>query len=52
MISSHLNNRACYMSELNMRFVTVIIRRMLLFDKSLKVLYNKADVTEMFVLKY
>jgi len=51
MMASHLTHRLCYMAELDEKYVNVIIRRMLLFDKNLKVICNKNDVTERFLLE-
>jgi len=39
------------MSELDEKYVNVIIRRMLLTDNSLRVICNKNDVTERFLLE-
>ena len=49
MVASHHNNRLCYMSELDEKYVNVIIRRMLLLDANLRVVCDGADVTDMFV---
>ena len=49
MVASHHNNRICYMSELDEKYVNVIIRRMLLLDANLRVVCDGEDVTDMFV---
>ena len=48
MVSCHLNNRICYMSELDEKYVNLIIRRMLLLDDNLRVICNEKDMTDAF----
>jgi len=49
MVAAHLKNRVCYMSELNEKYVNLIIRRMLKLDNTLRVVCDDEDVTEMFL---
>ena len=48
MVACHLNNRICYMSELDEKYVNLIIRRMLLLDDNLRVVCNEKDMTDAF----
>jgi len=48
MIAAHQTNRICYMSELDEKYVNVIIRRMLMFADDLRVICNSKDITDLF----
>jgi len=48
MIAAHQTNRVCYMSELDEKYVNVIIRRMLMFADDLRVICNSKDITDLF----
>ena len=49
MVASHKTGRVCYMSELDPKYVNVIIRRMLELDSNLKVICNGKEVTNDFL---
>jgi len=51
MVASHQTNRLCYMSELDEKYLNVIIRRMLKTDETLRVISDSEDVTEVFRIK-
>jgi len=48
MVAAHQTGRIGYLSELDEKYVNVIIRRMLLLDETLKVFNNGKDMTEDF----
>ena len=49
MVAAHQTNRIAYLSELDPKYVNVIIRRMLKTDETLRVICNSEDVTEKFL---
>jgi hypothetical protein len=51
MVAAHKTGRIAYLSELEPKYVNVIIRRMLSVDSSLKIICNEKDVTEKFRIK-
>ena len=51
MLASHQLNRKCYGMELNPQYCDVVVRRMLTFDKSLKIKRNGVDETQKWLYK-